>query len=259
MDEKQVSEKKIGKWGITWIILWAITLLCLIFLLPFGIFLLIIFAIAFPISFSSKKEKGRKQKWGIPLNAPKIDYYSGYDAPLFNKLYYVCDDAEKPLQLCEALPNDKKEPRKIMIDKKDIVLFSKLGDIRTWETTKGGGVSVGGAVIGGALMGPAGAILGGRKKTKTETHTQDDRKTVLTFMENGREKTIFLGYAIYGKLCWYCHEKKDAFTQRATEATKPQSATDIPEEIKKLADLHEQGILTDEEFSTKKAELLARI
>lgn len=33
----------------------------------------------------------------------------------------------------------------------------------------------------------------------------------------------------------------------------------IPEQIKKLSILHQQGILTDEEFSAKKAELLARL
>jgi len=31
------------------------------------------------------------------------------------------------------------------------------------------------------------------------------------------------------------------------------------EQIRQLADLHEQGILTDEEFSAKKQELLSRL
>jgi hypothetical protein len=33
----------------------------------------------------------------------------------------------------------------------------------------------------------------------------------------------------------------------------------ILSQIRKLAELHEEGILTDEEFTTKKAELLARL
>ncbi len=37
------------------------------------------------------------------------------------------------------------------------------------------------------------------------------------------------------------------------------STEDIPVQIGKLADLHAQGILTDEEFATKKAQLLARM
>jgi hypothetical protein len=34
---------------------------------------------------------------------------------------------------------------------------------------------------------------------------------------------------------------------------------DIAVQIRKLAELHSQGILTDQEFATKKAELLARM
>ena len=33
----------------------------------------------------------------------------------------------------------------------------------------------------------------------------------------------------------------------------------VIDQIRKLADLHEQGILTDEEFSAKKTELLSRV
>jgi hypothetical protein len=41
--------------------------------------------------------------------------------------------------------------------------------------------------------------------------------------------------------------------------TSAAAAPDIAEEIEKLADLKAKGILTDEEFATKKAELLARM
>jgi len=39
----------------------------------------------------------------------------------------------------------------------------------------------------------------------------------------------------------------------------PSATTDIPAQIRKLADLHLQGILSDQEFAAKKAELLARM
>ena len=38
-----------------------------------------------------------------------------------------------------------------------------------------------------------------------------------------------------------------------------QPANDVADRIKKLADLHAQGILSDEEFETKKAELLSKM
>ncbi len=40
-------------------------------------------------------------------------------------------------------------------------------------------------------------------------------------------------------------------------AAQPPPSFDLAEELTKLAGLHERGILTDEEFSTQKARLLA--
>lgn len=45
----------------------------------------------------------------------------------------------------------------------------------------------------------------------------------------------------------------------ATSVTAPPATLSIPEQIKQLGDLHAAGVLTDDEFSAKKAELLARM
>ena len=42
-------------------------------------------------------------------------------------------------------------------------------------------------------------------------------------------------------------------------ATMPSAAPDIAEQIKKLADLRDQGVLTEDEFQQKKTELLAKM
>ena len=42
-------------------------------------------------------------------------------------------------------------------------------------------------------------------------------------------------------------------------AQSQQRVNEVNEQIRKLADLHEQGVLTDEEFETKKRELLSQI
>ena len=39
----------------------------------------------------------------------------------------------------------------------------------------------------------------------------------------------------------------------------PQAAPDVPDQIRKLAELRDQGILTEEEFASKKAELLTKM
>ena len=43
------------------------------------------------------------------------------------------------------------------------------------------------------------------------------------------------------------------------QATPPASDSSIPEQIRSLSELHAAGILTDDEFSARKAELLARM
>ena len=48
-------------------------------------------------------------------------------------------------------------------------------------------------------------------------------------------------------------------TQPAAHQPPPAGQVDIPDQIRKLSQLKDQGILTDEEFSTKKAELLAKL
>lgn len=48
-----------------------------------------------------------------------------------------------------------------------------------------------------------------------------------------------------------------AASSQATNA--PVGGEDLMDAIRKLGELHQEGILTDEEFSTKKAELLARL
>lgn len=42
----------------------------------------------------------------------------------------------------------------------------------------------------------------------------------------------------------------------APAAPPPAAEPDLTEELKKLADLHEQGILTDDEFAAAKAKLI---
>ena len=65
---------------------------------------------------------------------------------------------------------------------------------------------------------------------------------------------MILDYVLYKKLCNIC-PGKNADTHRTTI----QNQDDIPTQIKKLADLKSQGILTEEEFNKKKAELLAKM
>ena len=56
------------------------------------------------------------------------------------------------------------------------------------------------------------------------------------------------------------HHMNDQSTDLASAAARIAALTEmVVDQIKKLADLHEKGILTDEEFSAKKTELLSRV
>ena len=54
-------------------------------------------------------------------------------------------------------------------------------------------------------------------------------------------------------------EVKEVFNKKTGEVKFKKEAEDVIELIKKLADLHSAGILTDAEFNTKKSELLSKI
>ena len=54
-------------------------------------------------------------------------------------------------------------------------------------------------------------------------------------------------------------ETKDIFNKKTGEINVKKESDEVIELIKKLADLHSVGILTDEEFSEKKSELLSKI
>jgi uncharacterized membrane protein YeaQ/YmgE (transglycosylase-associated protein family) len=53
-------------------------------------------------------------------------------------------------------------------------------------------------------------------------------------------------------------QKLEDLTRQHQEQLRPQGDS-VAEQLRKLGDLHDAGVLTDEEFETKKAELLARM
>ncbi|MGH2373860.1 MAG: SHOCT domain-containing protein [Acidimicrobiia bacterium] len=49
------------------------------------------------------------------------------------------------------------------------------------------------------------------------------------------------------------------FRLRSNTSTAPPPATDIPEQLRRLGELRDSGVLTEEEFQSKKADLLRRL
>lgn len=142
------------------------------------------------------------------------------------------------------------------------------GSTFTQETITKGDVKTqsraGSALVGGMIAGPAGAIIGGSRKKKSKV----DTKSTTTTKEDGSEAIIYLRNSEDHSI----KEIKAIFTTSDMNnagsffiKTEPSSIIDSPEDveeldaieqIKKLKELLDLGILTEVEFEAKKKELL---
>lgn len=77
-------------------------------------------------------------------------------------------------------------------------------------------------------------------------------------MFGGKHKTYVVTYRAYEQPLMQSPEPS-APAAPTPQTQKPALASDVTEQIRKLAELRDQGILTDEEFQAKKKELLAKL
>ena len=147
------------------------------------------------------------------------------------------------------------------------------------ETISSGGV--GRAVAGGVLLGPAGAIVGGvtgKKRAKNYCESMQIRISV----KNADPSTVYLTFikkktkknsSDYKKASASAAKCMNALEQIAKEAERmeseqqdaaraqstqqPVQAVSAADEIRKLKELADEGIITQEEFEAKKRQLLA--
>lgn len=158
----------------------------------------------------------------------------------------------------------------ISIDK--IEYFGSRGEIyRENKITggDGGGSSLGGAVIGGMIAGDAGAIIGSRKgikEIKSELITHDERVTFLNFFNENKERcTLIFDFATFEIFNDLIPEKEYSIVKsiKNIKIIKQKSSTNensnIPEQLRELAKLKNEGILTEQEFLEKKKILLEKI
>ncbi len=131
----------------------------------------------------------------------------------------------------------------------------------------GGGSSIEGAIIGGLLFGPAGAIIGSRQKTEgvqSELIAHDSRETILKYFENGNRLTVHFQYTDFDCLFNLIPQKDKSVidtvtTNQAVSQTALISDADSISAIKALAELKDNGLLSDTEFEEKRQILLDRI
>ena len=160
---------------------------------------------------------------------------------------------------------DEHDIGKYEIRLENIISFVKQGDVYTETNVTGGGgggSSLAGAVLGGVVAGGVGAVIGSRQKSKsikTETKRIDKRKTILEYGYLEEKHYMFFDSATYEVLLGLMPQKEINFSNRDNKAKFEKSnEVNITEKIRELAKLNNEGILTEEEFNSKKKELLLK-
>jgi len=146
-------------------------------------------------------------------------------------------------------------------EKTEQVLVSGGGSI-------GGGVSVGGAVLGSLIAGPAGMLLGGRKKLKvneikSEIKVNDTRKVEFYYVDEDKitKKIIFEHEDIEALKLLIPFKEYDFAIQSIKNDDKKTEKTDTSyeEKLNKLSDLFEKKLITKEEYEKKRKKIIDSI
>lgn len=146
----------------------------------------------------------------------------------------------------------------------DIIKYGELLSCEILENNstvmKGG---VGRAVVGGIIAGGAGAIVGANTR-KSEIMKE---LTIRIITSNSRKSSYVInlqGENLSNEAYNFINEVYAIITNLINQYSKKEKAqvsvnNDITEQIEKLAILKEKKIITEEEFETKKKELLSKI
>lgn len=144
----------------------------------------------------------------------------------------------------------------------NINMYSRIGDLQTYTEISGGGgggTSIGGAIIGGALAGEAGAVISSRKKVNEIESKQvviDKRETILEVINENRSYHLTFDSNSYEVFLKLIPGKESAFVANNNQNN---NNNEILNNIKQLSDLKDSGILTEEEFTIKKQQLLEKL
>lgn len=178
------------------------------------------------------------------------------------------------INFCGASELDGIRKREIPIG--NIKYYDRTGDYRINTVTEGGGVNIGNAIIGGIvgaiigaiLMGVMGmivafgigALLAGRNKTITKNKEIDNRKTYLYYSEDNEDKKMVFTSKAYEVLLKLIPEKEMSYIENNKIIKLSDLQNDnVYMDIEKLSGLKDKGILTEEEFNSKKQLLLDKI
>lgn len=148
----------------------------------------------------------------------------------------------------------------------DIKYYRIVGDkYITTEVTGGGGggSSIKGAIIGGIIAGEAGAIIGSRipvesVKSSSSVH---DKQNVLMY-SNDSSVILKFNSKVYDVLLNLIPEKEYEYTILEAKETNQNTISDtidIKSKLKELKSMFEEDLITEEEYNSKKQEILGKM
>lgn len=208
-------------------------------------------------------------KYNIDTNRNKVTFIKGFSVIARAKQYIWLENNELCFFPAEATGRER-DYSIYKIKTKDIEYWNTRGEVFRENKITGGGGQVGGssvtgAVIGGVIAGGAGAIIGSRKKgkiepIKSELVTHDTREMFLNYFVEGKKHSLFFKFEdrnVFSKII----PEKEFYKVSNQQLIKNINLNkkSIPETIKELNGLMKEGLITQEEFNTKKRELLSRI
>ena len=185
-----------------------------------------------------------------------FEYYKVQNKIYIKSLNYICRD--------DNLFNDEKEIVECLLDTSSIISVSleENGKQSTW--TKGSVETDNGSLfartaIGGIVAGGLGAAIGASTATKnvsTQTITNPKKKMIIIRTSDSAKSVVRIApprvaeamlSPLYSILLDVVNSNKNVENDNSTS---------IADEIKKLADLKQQGIITEEEFTQQKTKIL---
>lgn len=243
------------------------------------VFVIIIIGAIAQSNANAKKENERKDAIAKTISSTP-DFTVSRKVEGLKGLYsFLVDDSRKKIMIVRGAS-------------KTIIPFNNIISVEMTEnsnviTQKSLGGTVGGAVVGGVLAGGAGAIIGGLSSTAKQNSLISSVK-VKMLLRNCSEPSITLEcfnamtMTVEGKpikpdsMESYIYRQGLQHAQRITDIlsviidsvqqevaqTAPQvqsqsQPSSVADELTKLADLKEKGILSEQEFMEQKAKLLA--
>ena len=183
-----------------------------------------------------------------------------------NPVYYFAVDNRRQEMFCFS------DSKAVRFRYKDIVSAEIVVDGDVTETHKS--ASLGGALAGGLLAGGLGAVVGGSSMGKSQSVKKIKTINVHILLRNAEVNTYDFqlfnaGYEIKTDSFEYKKSYKNArvifdalklaMDKVKLEVPQPQvviQQKSTIEELKELAELKQQGLITEEEFATMKAKII---